>query len=54
MTGNTVPFSFAQTPAVTVPVDDVDGVPVSAQVVAPMFEDGRAIRGARLIETLAE
>lgn len=54
MTGNTVPFSFAQTPAVTVPVDEVDGVPVSAQVVAPMFEDERAICGARLIETLAE
>jgi aspartyl-tRNA(Asn)/glutamyl-tRNA(Gln) amidotransferase subunit A len=52
MTGNTVPFSFAGTPAVTVPVGDVDGVPVSAQVVAPKFEDGRAIRGARLIEEL--
>ncbi len=54
LTGNTVPFSFAQTPAVTVPVDDVDGVPVSAQVVAPKFEDGLAIRGARLIEALVE
>ena len=54
MTGNTVPFSFAQTPAVTVPVDDVDGVPVSAQVVAPKFEDGLAIRGARLIESIVE
>lgn len=52
MTGNTVPFSFAQTPAVTVPVGVVDGVPVSAQIVAPKFEDERAIRGARLIETL--
>lgn len=52
MTGNTVPFSFAQTPAVTLPVDDVDGVPVSAQVVAPKFEDARAIRAARLIEEL--
>ena len=50
MTGNTVPFSFARTPAVTLPVDDVDGAPVSAQVIAPMFEDERAIRGARLIE----
>jgi len=54
MTGNTVPFSFAQTPAVTVPVDTVDGVPVSAQVVAPKFEDRQAIRGARLIEMLVD
>ena len=54
LTGNTVPFSFAQTPAVTVPVDEVDGVPVSAQVVAPKFDDDLAIRGARLIETVAE
>jgi aspartyl-tRNA(Asn)/glutamyl-tRNA(Gln) amidotransferase subunit A len=54
MTGNTVPFSFAQTPAVTLPVDDADGVPISAQVVAPKFEDARAIRGARLIEAIAE
>ncbi len=52
VTGNTVPFSLAQTPAVTVPVDDVDGIPVSAQVVAPQFEDALAIRGARLIEEL--
>ena len=54
MTGNTVPFSFAGTPAVTVPVDDVDGVPVSAQIVAPKFEDGRAIRGARLFEAIGD
>lgn len=54
MTGNTVPFSFAQTPAVTVPVDDVEGVPVSTQLVAPKFEDGLAIRGARLVETIIE
>lgn len=53
MTGNTVPFSFAQTPAVTVPVDNVGGVPISAQVVAPKFEDGQALCGARLIERLS-
>lgn len=26
VTGNTVPFSLAQTPAITVPVDDVDDI----------------------------
>lgn len=37
--GNTAPFNIAGTPATTVPVAEVDGLPVSAQVVAPWFED---------------
>ncbi len=54
MTGNTVPFSFAQNPAVTVPFSEADGIPISAQVVAPKFEDKRAIKTARIIEQLAK
>jgi Asp-tRNAAsn/Glu-tRNAGln amidotransferase A subunit and related amidases len=37
--GNTAPFNIAGTPATTVPVAEVDGLPVSAQVVAPWFRD---------------
>lgn len=37
--GNTAPFNISGNPATTVPVTEVDGLPVSAQVVAPLFED---------------
>jgi len=37
--GNTAPFNIAGTPATTIPVAEVDGLPVSAQVVAPWFKD---------------
>lgn len=37
--GNTAPFNISGNPATTVPVTEVDGLPVSAQVVAPWFED---------------
>jgi aspartyl-tRNA(Asn)/glutamyl-tRNA(Gln) amidotransferase subunit A len=48
--GNTAPFNIAGTPAVTVPVAEVSGVPVSAQAVAPRFEDDVALRVARALE----
>lgn len=37
--GNTAPFNIAGTPATTVPIGEVDSLPVSAQIVAPWFED---------------
>lgn len=46
----TKPFSVYGGPAVSVPVEFVDGLPVGAQIVAPHFEDARALRVARRIE----
>ncbi|WP_280537567.1 amidase family protein [Halopenitus sp. POP-27] len=37
--GNTAPFNLAGTPATAVPVDTVDGLSVSAQVVGAPFDD---------------
>jgi aspartyl-tRNA(Asn)/glutamyl-tRNA(Gln) amidotransferase subunit A len=47
---NTRPFNLARTPAVAVPIGERRGLPVSVQVVAPQFQDRRALKGARLIE----
>ncbi|WP_416841435.1 amidase [Haloferax sp. DFSO52] len=52
--GNTAPFNIAGTPAVSVPVTTIDGLPVSAQVVAPQFEDMRALQVARSVERVAD
>lgn len=46
----TKPFNLYGGPAVSVPVGPVDGLPAGAQVVAPHFEDGLALRVARRIE----
>ena len=48
--GNTAPFNLSGMPAVSLPVAVHDGVPVSAQVVAPRFADDVALTGAHLIE----
>lgn len=48
--GNTAPFNLSGMPAVSLPVAVYDGVPVSAQVVAPRFADNVALTGAHLIE----
>lgn len=50
ISGNTGPFSLAGFPGVSLPAGEVDNVPVAAQVIAPDFEDARALQGARLIE----
>lgn len=47
-------FSLVGVPAVSVPFAEREGLPISAQVLAPEFEDRTAIEGARLIERLSE
>lgn len=47
-------FSLAGIPAVSVPFAEREGLPVSAQLLAPQFEDRTAIRAARLVEELGE
>ena len=52
--GNTGPFNLTGMPGVSVPVAEIDGLPVGGQVVAPVFEDGLALQGARRVEAAAE
>ena len=52
--GNTGPFNLTGMPGVSVPVAEIEGLPVGAQVVAPNFADARALQGARLVERAVE
>lgn len=42
----TIPISLAGMPAVTVPADNVDGLPVGVQFVAPQFQETRLLQVA--------
>lgn len=50
--GNTVPFSLAGTPAVSVPIASENDRPISVQLVTPAFQDTLALQLARHIESL--
>lgn len=52
--GNTAPFNLTGLPAVTVPCGSVEGVPVGAQLVAPAFEERRALRAAGMVERVTD
>jgi aspartyl-tRNA(Asn)/glutamyl-tRNA(Gln) amidotransferase subunit A len=52
--GNTAPFNLSGMPAITLPITLQEGLPVSAQIVAPRFNDRMALIGARMIETITK
>jgi Asp-tRNA(Asn)/Glu-tRNA(Gln) amidotransferase A subunit family amidase len=54
MLGNTSVFNLTGNPGVAVPIGTAENLPVSAQIVGPHFEDGLALKGARLLERLGE
>jgi aspartyl-tRNA(Asn)/glutamyl-tRNA(Gln) amidotransferase subunit A len=41
---NTVPINLANLPAISVPVDEADGLPVGLQLVAPAFDERTLVR----------
>lgn len=48
--GNTSPFNLSGHPATSVPVDSVEGLPVSIQIVTPKLADVRSLASAERIE----
>lgn len=50
----TKPFSLTGGPSVSVPVGRVEGLPVSAQILAPAYKDGLAIQVAQILESISE
>lgn len=49
---NTVPANLANLPAISVPIDSVDDLPVGLQFVAPRFEEERLVALGSAVESL--
>ncbi len=47
-------WTFLGVPTVTLPLLEVDGMPLGVQLVGPRGDDGRLLRGARLFEKLVQ
>lgn len=52
--GNTAPFNLAGVPAVSIPITITEGLPISAQIIGPLFGDQQTLEGARIIEKIAD
>lgn len=50
----TKPFSLYNGPSVAVPAGEFDGLPISAQIAAPRFNDLEALQGAKVIEEVSQ
>jgi len=51
MIGNTCPFDVTGHPACTVPVEQVDGLPVGLMIIGRRFDDATVLRVAHAYET---
>ena len=50
MLGNTAPFNMTGHPAISIPCDMSDGLPVGLMLVGKHFEDGTLLRAAHAFE----
>jgi len=47
---NTVPVNLANLPAISVPADESDGLPVGMQIIGPKYGEEAIVRAASALE----